>query len=144
MLIRLLRSDSRSSRFGTETLLVRSIPAMLSINEITPTLTELANALLSDKNGENLFEDALLTVVCHSAVRAGQTLSHEEMRDLIRQLERTALPPFLPSRAAHIPASEHRPPRARLWQAVSMDKNTNANHLPVAGPNQTTSKETTL
>ena len=82
--------------FGTETVLVRAIPAMLSISEIASTLTELANAVLSGERGENLFEDALLTVVCHSAVRAGQTLSHEEMRDLIRQLEQTSLPHSCP------------------------------------------------
>ena len=32
------------------------------------------------------------SVACHSAVKAGQALSMEEMRELIRQLEQTAEP----------------------------------------------------
>lgn len=82
--------------FGGETILVRTIPAMLGPNEVAGTLAELANTLSGGVDGERIFEEALLTVVCHSAVRAGQTLSHEEMRDLIRQLEQTALPHSCP------------------------------------------------
>ncbi len=82
--------------FGEATILVRSIPAMLGQNEVAETLAELAEVLSAGGDGERLFENALLTVVCHSAVRAGQTLSHDEMRDLIRQLERTALPHSCP------------------------------------------------
>jgi DNA mismatch repair protein MutL len=82
--------------FGGETILVRSVPAMLGPNEVAGTLAELAGALAAGGDGERLFEEALLTVVCHSAVRAGQTLSNEEMRDLIRQLEQTSLPHSCP------------------------------------------------
>lgn len=82
--------------FGGETILVRSIPAMLSPHAVGETLAELAEVLAGGGDGERLFENALLTVVCHSAVRAGQTLSHDEMRDLIRQLEQTALPHSCP------------------------------------------------
>ena len=60
------------------------------------TLAELADSLSGGKGGEDLFEEAMLTVICHSAVRAGQTLSHDEMRDLIRQLEQTSLPHSCP------------------------------------------------
>ena len=69
---------------------------MLAANEVADTLAELADRLAADKGSEDLFEESLLTVVCHSAVRAGQTLSHDEMRDLIRQLERTSLPHSCP------------------------------------------------
>ena len=38
----------------------------------------------------------LVTLSCHTAIRAGQTLSMEEMRDLVRQLEQTSLPHTCP------------------------------------------------
>jgi len=82
--------------FGDETLLVRTIPAMLNPNEVTDTLTDLASRLTSAMGGDDLFEESLITVVCHSAVRAGKSLTYEEMRDLIRQLEQTSLPHTCP------------------------------------------------
>ena len=36
-------------------------------------------------------EKMAVSLACHSAVRAGQTLSDEEMRELIRQLEQTSM-----------------------------------------------------
>ncbi len=84
--------------FGGETLLVRGIPAMLGLGEVEATLAELAARLVGDIAGgaDALFEEALVTLVCHSAVRKGKTLSLEEMRDLIRQLEATSLPHTCP------------------------------------------------
>jgi DNA mismatch repair protein MutL len=84
--------------FGGETLLVRAIPAILTLNEVEPTLTELAGRLTGEAGGsaDDLFEEALLTLVCHSAVRAGKALSHDEMCDLLRQLEMTRLPHTCP------------------------------------------------
>jgi len=35
-------------------------------------------------------------MACHSAVKAGQILSNDEMRELIRQLEQTATPHTCP------------------------------------------------
>jgi DNA mismatch repair protein MutL len=37
-------------------------------------------------------EEMAITLACHSAIRAGQTLSLEEMRSLINQLERCQYP----------------------------------------------------
>jgi DNA mismatch repair protein MutL len=68
----------------------------LGVSEVSQTLSELADSLSGGKGGEELCEEAMLAVICHSAVRAGQTLSHDEMRDLIRQLERTSLPHSCP------------------------------------------------
>ena len=53
----------------------------------------LAEAEGSDRPWD---EAALITLVCHSAVRAGQTLSPDEMRDLVRQLEQTDTPHSCP------------------------------------------------
>ncbi len=45
---------------------------------------------------DNWGEDIAVTLACHSAVRAGQTLSDEEIRELIRQLEQAAMPRTCP------------------------------------------------
>ncbi|MDO8635622.1 MAG: hypothetical protein Q7R34_05160, partial [Dehalococcoidia bacterium] len=36
------------------------------------------------------------SLACHGAVKAGQVLSHEEMRELIRLLEKAAMPRTCP------------------------------------------------
>ena len=37
-----------------------------------------------------------MSLACHGAIQAGKTLSNEEMRDLVRQLEETASPNTCP------------------------------------------------
>jgi len=78
--------------FGGSTYLVRAVPVSFPLGEIVNLLAELLQPLPQREAGLDWEERALVTVACHSAVRAGKTLSDEEMRDLIRQLEETALP----------------------------------------------------
>jgi DNA mismatch repair protein MutL len=39
-------------------------------------------------DGSDLAEKAAVSIACHGAVRSGQRLSDDEMRELVRQLER--------------------------------------------------------
>ena len=58
-------------------------------------LRELTDALSGgDKN--NWEESVAASMACHSAVRAGQALTIDEMRELVRQLEQTSLPHTCP------------------------------------------------
>jgi DNA mismatch repair protein MutL len=90
--------------FGGETFLLRAVPAALEKGpstssgrgDIGQAVTEILDELAEEGTGETREEKALISVVCHSAVRAGQTLSMEEMRDLVRQLEETSLPHTCP------------------------------------------------
>jgi DNA mismatch repair protein MutL len=82
--------------FGGNTFLVKRVPASLQGEEIGPAIVELVDLAHQSKEGFSWEEQALVTLSCHTAVRAGQTLSLEEMRDLVRQLERTALPHTCP------------------------------------------------
>ncbi len=82
--------------FGGNTFLVKRVPASLQGAEIGPAIAELLDMARQGKEGFSWEEQALVTLSCHTAVRAGQTLSLEEMRDLIRQLERTSLPHTCP------------------------------------------------
>jgi DNA mismatch repair protein MutL len=82
--------------FGGETVLVRSVPAMLAKGDIGQAIVEIVDGLSEGGTIEAGEERALISLVCHSAVRAGKTLSIEEMRDLIRQLEETTMPRTCP------------------------------------------------
>ena len=82
--------------FGGETYLLRAVPAVLERGDIGQAVVEILDELAEEGSGEAREEKALISVVCHSAVRAGQTLSMEEMRDLVRQLEETSLPHTCP------------------------------------------------
>jgi DNA mismatch repair protein MutL len=82
--------------FGGETVLVRAVPVMLTQGDIGEAIVEIVDGLSEEGTAESGEERALISLICHSAVRAGKTLSIEEMRDLIRQLEETAMPRTCP------------------------------------------------
>lgn len=80
--------------FGTNTFLIRSIPAMLADHEprevLRGVLEELERGL---KPGKATLEQRLIRRVCkQAAVKAGTVLGREEMQGLVRQLERTQSP----------------------------------------------------
>ncbi|EFO79570.1 DNA mismatch repair protein MutL [Oscillochloris trichoides DG-6] len=77
---------------------VRSAPATLPSDEIAPALTELADHLAGrgGSTPSDRYEEILITLACHTSVRAGQALSHEEMRQLLRQLEACISPRTCP------------------------------------------------
>lgn len=78
--------------FGGDALLVRSMPAALASQARPQPLRELLLELAgadaeAASHGETWEEHALANVACKAAIKAGQTLSPEEQRELIRQLE---------------------------------------------------------
>jgi DNA mismatch repair protein MutL len=83
--------------FGAS-LRVRAIPAGLREGSLASTLLEVADHL--NGRGGSTPDDwraaMLTTLACHSAVRAGQALSTEEMRQLIEQLGQCAAPRTCP------------------------------------------------
>ena len=76
--------------FGNKTYLVRAIPALLNEKDWAGMLGELLDSL-SEGGGSDYEEKIATSVACHSAVRAGQVLTHEEIRQLLQDLERTTL-----------------------------------------------------
>lgn len=81
--------------FGDRTYLVRAVPQLLYDKEWLGMLKELLESL-SGGDRADWAEDVLISLACHSAVRAGQVLSDAEMRELVRQLEETAMPHTCP------------------------------------------------
>jgi DNA mismatch repair protein MutL len=78
--------------FGGDALLVRAIPAALAGRTRPQPIRELLLELVgadaeAASHGETWEEHALANVACKAAIKAGQTLSSEEQRELIRQLE---------------------------------------------------------
>ncbi len=81
--------------FGDRTYLVRSVPALLAGDDWAAMLKELLEAL-SGEVRSRWEERIVASIACHGAVRSGQVLSDDEMRELVRQLERTASPHTCP------------------------------------------------
>lgn len=86
----------RLEPFGERTFLVRAVPAAFKAVHARESILEIVDELLDEKTVADWRERALTTLACHSAVRAGQSLSLEEMRQLIEQLENSALPQTCP------------------------------------------------
>jgi len=82
--------------FGNRSYLIRAIPALMARANIIEIITALLDNLAS-KESPNPWEEKIAQyLACHGAIRAGQQLSNEEMRELIKQLERTKQPRACP------------------------------------------------
>jgi len=79
--------------FGERTFLVRAVPALLSGKDWAGMVRELL-----DSGGDkgDWREKIAISMACHSAVKAGQVLTDDEMRELVRQLEQIAIPHTCP------------------------------------------------
>jgi DNA mismatch repair protein MutL len=84
--------------FGGNTVLVRQVPAILVGDDIQALVEEMASDLQSgDEPLADEMEARLIRRVCkQAAIKAGQTLSRQEMDELIRQLESCASPHTCP------------------------------------------------
>jgi len=78
---------------GGRTYLVRAVPQPLASGDVAAGLRALLDALEGRGGGPDRVAAGL---ACHAAVRAGQALSVEEMRELVRRLEETEAPHTCP------------------------------------------------
>jgi DNA mismatch repair protein MutL len=81
--------------FGNRSYLVRTVPVSLSGKDWLSALREIC-ASSPYQNRDGWQERVAISIACHSAVRAGQTLSNDEIRQLIRGLEGAELPGTCP------------------------------------------------
>jgi DNA mismatch repair protein MutL len=77
-------------RFGPRTCRVTAVPALLKDKDIKAALLEILDAPAEDKAPWQ--ERATFSLACHGAVKAGQSLTPDEMRGLLQELEKTANP----------------------------------------------------
>ncbi len=81
----------RLEPFGAQSYLVRAVPALLS-----RSWRDALHELLDSPAADVLPQRLAVTIACHAAVRAGQALSDDEMRALLRDLESAAVPHSCP------------------------------------------------
>jgi DNA mismatch repair protein MutL len=83
--------------FGGNTFLLRSTPAILRNVQWDSFLSELIPELEDDKLEDGILLDKVLTVMaCHGAIRAGYSMTHEEISHLLSQLEEAEIPTNCP------------------------------------------------
>ena len=68
--------------FGDDTLLVRAVPVMARRVDAAKLVAEALDGFSARANGTDTHLSAAASIACHSAVRAGQTLDHQEMTAL--------------------------------------------------------------
>lgn len=83
--------------FGERVYLLRAIPSVLQGSDAIQAILEIVDLLAEEKAAPVNWQESLcITLACHGAVRAGQSLTLEEMRQLVAQLEQTDLPRTCP------------------------------------------------
>lgn len=84
--------------WGEGMLRLRATPATLPLEDVQTALLEIADYLAGQSGSApgDWREQMLITLACHTSVRAGQALALQEMRELLQQLERCASPRTCP------------------------------------------------
>ena len=77
-------------RFGTDSVVVREIPALLNSENVKKLVLDMADTL-KEFGDATALEDKIQAIcakmACHGSVRSGRTLSVSEMNALLRQME---------------------------------------------------------
>ena len=83
--------------FGNDVALLRAVPAILADRpaSLERAFIEVLDAVAA-ADTDRWLEHSLVRLVCHSAVRAGETLDYAQMREILRALEATKSPRTCP------------------------------------------------
>jgi DNA mismatch repair protein MutL len=92
----LLRHGFAFEAFGPGGFILRTAPADLRREDPARAFRELLDLLTREDSPADPAHRVAASLACHAAVRAGQTLAPEEMRDLIEQLEACEMPQTCP------------------------------------------------
>ena len=78
--------------FGGNTVVVKSVPAVLAGRELRPLIVEIAEAAAAagTAGGFDALDRCRQIAACHGAIRARQALSVEQMQALLRQMDECA------------------------------------------------------
>jgi DNA mismatch repair protein MutL len=84
--------------FGGNTVLVRAVPALLAGEAVQKVIDDIVSDLqLGDDPLASEIEAQIILRVCkQAAIKAGQSLTHQEMDELVRQLEVCTVPHTCP------------------------------------------------
>ena len=84
--------------FGGASYLLRAVPSILAVPDIRTALVDILEMLRQDDDPlAARSEERLIAAVCkRAAIKAGQSLSLDEMQQLVRQLEQCESPRTCP------------------------------------------------
>jgi DNA mismatch repair protein MutL len=74
--------------FGPKTYVFRAIPTSLNMNNVEEAIHDILGELLKDGSAKETRDRALHTMACRASVKFGDPLSMDEMKALIRELEK--------------------------------------------------------
>jgi len=81
--------------FGDGACLLRALPRSLAGGDVRQSVLAFLDTMLEEGEGDRS-DRVAMSLACHGAVRAGKTLSIEEMRELAQQLEESEAPNTCP------------------------------------------------
>jgi DNA mismatch repair protein MutL len=81
--------------FGEAAFVLRTVPRALAGGDVRQAVHEFLDRMLEEGEGDRR-DRVAMSLACHGAIRAGKTLSIEEMRELVRQLEASETPNTCP------------------------------------------------
>ena len=82
--------------FGPDTYLLRGVPSLLIDGDLAEAFQEVLETMAEGGGFDSWEERAAYSIACHGAIRAGKTLSQQEMSELARQLEECQQPNTCP------------------------------------------------
>ena len=81
--------------FGDGACIVRALPRSLAAGDARHAIVEFLDMMCEEGEGDRR-DRVAMSLACHGAIRAGKTLSLDEMRELVRQLEESEAPNTCP------------------------------------------------
>jgi DNA mismatch repair protein MutL len=82
--------------FGGDTCLVRAVPAIVKSSDLARSILDIMDEARSADGSRPWEEEITISLACHGAVKSGESLSVEQMQELVLQLEQTTLPRTCP------------------------------------------------
>ena len=82
--------------FGDGAYLLRGVPALLAGGDPAQALVDVLDTMAEGGGFESWEDRAAYSIACHGAIRAGMTLTADEMTELARQLEECGSPHTCP------------------------------------------------
>jgi DNA mismatch repair protein MutL len=101
--------------FGGNTFVIKSVPALLSGHEVKPLVIEIVEKMAATETSADLnsvLDHCRMVMACHGAIRAHQSLTDQQLKDLLYQLDECENP-------SHCP---HGRPTWIRWDLSSLEK----------------------